>query len=451
MNKQFSKMQTFLVIWFGQFVSLSGTEMTRFALLTWTYQQTGQATTLALLGFASFILDILLSPFAGVIIDRYDRRKVLLWSDMGAGILTMCLMALYLTDSLQIWHLFVSATLTGGLDAFQIPAYQAASTVLIPKQHYSRANGLRSLAISASRVGAPFLAGVILALFDLGAVLAIDIMTFLIAMMTLAIVRIPRPVKSDVGHEAGGSTTFQQMRYGLRFIWSRKGLFFMMTQMMAINLIAAITYFGVLPAMILARTGGDELALASVQSALGIGGIVGGVLMTTWGGPKRRIHGVYLAAAVSFLLGDFILGTGQFLPFWIFGAFIAELFVPIILASDRTIWQLKVPPDVQGRVFAVMNMFRISTMPLGYLIAGPLADFVFEPAMMQGGSLADTFGWLVGTGPGAGMGLMFVCTAFLGITISLSGYLIPAVRRIERDLPDYEVIEEQAVVAAEVV
>jgi hypothetical protein len=206
-----------------------------------------------------------------------------------------------------------------------------------------------------------------------------------------------------------------------------------------INLFATLTYFSVLPALILARTGNDELALATVQSALGIGGVVGGLLISLWGGPKRRIHGILAGAAISFLLGDFLFAVGRSVPVWSAAAFLAALFIPFITSANQTIWQNKVAPDVQGRVFSVKGMLQLMSMPLGYLLAGPLADHLFEPAMASGGSWTGLFGWLVGTGPGAGIALMFFCTSILGMTMSLSGYLFPAVRNIEGNLPDHEV------------
>src|SRR5688572_20139942 len=173
--------QTFSLIWFGQFVSLLGTAMTRFALLIWAYQQTGEATTLALMGFFAFIPYILLSPIAGVVVDRVNRRWVMIGADSGAGLTTIALLLLYMTGNLQIWHLYLAEALVGIFDAFQSPAYAAAITTLVPKTHYSRANGMRSLAEYSSQVLAPFLAGLLLTLIDLNGVMLIDVITFLIA------------------------------------------------------------------------------------------------------------------------------------------------------------------------------------------------------------------------------------------------------------------------------
>ena len=183
--------RTFLIIWLGQFVSRVGTAMTRFALLIWAYEQTGAVTTVALLGFFGFLPYVLLSPVAGVWVDRLDRRKVMLLSDLGSGIVTAALIVLFFTGDLAIWHLYVVEALTAALDAFQVPAYSAASTVLLPKELYGRAGGLRSMADDGARILAPFLGGVVIAAVGIGAVLIVDVVTFLAAVLTLIVIRVP--------------------------------------------------------------------------------------------------------------------------------------------------------------------------------------------------------------------------------------------------------------------
>jgi len=276
---------------------------------------------------------------------------------------------------------------------------------------------------------------------DLPGVMLVDVATFLIAMITLAIVRVPRPPEAETQAADKGST-WQQLTFGFRYIWQRPGLRGLLLIFTGVNLLAALTYFGVLPAMILARNrgygGSDELALAAVQGALGVAGVVGGLVVGLWGLPRRRIHAALGFTAASFLGGDLLFALGQSLPVWMLAALVASFFIPPLVAGERAIWQAKVPPGIQGRVFSVQSMLRQAMTPLGYLLAGPLADRLFEPAMHPGGALAATFGGLVGTGPGAGMGLMFLGTAVMGTLLCLSGYLIPAVRNVEGDLPDHD-------------
>lgn len=438
-------MKTFTIIWFGQLASLIGTAMTRFALMIWAYNQTGEATTLALLGFFAFIFQVVFSPIAGVIVDRHNRRWILLLSDLGSGVMTMAMLALYATGELSIWHLYVAEALTGAFEAFQIPAYGAATTMLVPRKHYARASGMRSLAMQASRVIAPFAAGFLITVIDISGIMLIDVATFLIAVATLYMVRIPNPPDTAEGRATRGSW-WHETRAGFRYITQRGGLLGLALIFMGIDFFATLAYFSILPAMILARSGNDELALATVQAAMGIGGVVGGLLLSLWGGPKRLIHAIFLGTALSYLIGDLLFAFGRSVEVWVVAGFGAAVFIPFISGANLALWQAKVAPDVQGRVFSVQRMLLGMAMAMGYLVAGPLADRIFEPAMQPGGALAPIFGGLVGTRPGAGMGLIFVCTAICGALVSLSGYLFPALRNIETDLPDHELAEAERVV-----
>jgi predicted MFS family arabinose efflux permease len=206
--------------------------------------------------------------------------------------------------------------------------------------------------------------------------------------------------------------------------------------MFGMNTLASLTYFSILPAMVLARSGNNEWALGIVQSALGVGGVVGAVLVSTWGGPRKRIHSVLAGGAISFLLGDLLFGLGTSVWVWSLAAFFSTLFIPFISGGQQNIWQVKVAPDLQGRVFSVKDTLQQLVTPLGFALGGLLADYVFEPAMRSSSPLNLTFNGLVGSGPGAGMGLMFIITWILGTLFCLSGYLSKSVRNVETDLPD---------------
>jgi MFS family permease len=433
-------MKTYLIIWFGQLVSRIGTAMTRFALIVWAYERASQegntATAVALIGFFAFLPLITVGPLAGVWVDRLPRRMVMLVADGAAGLMTLSLLALHGAGELAIWHIYVAEFLTGVFETFQAPAYTAASTLLLPKEHYARGSGLRALAQNGAQVLAPILAGLLFYAGGLTGVLLVDLATFGIALVTLLSVSIPEVTRNDPANRAGAEGLFSELWFGFRYIWQRPGLAGMTFAFTGMNFFAALTYFSLLPVMILARSGGNELALATVQTSLGLGGVAGAVLVSLWGGPRRRIHGVLLAAALSFLLGDLVLALGATLPFWLFGVAVGALFVPIIGASNDSIWQEKVHPAWQGRVFAAKNTWGQALVPLGYILAGELADRWFEPAMQVGGSLAGGFGWLVGTGPGAGIALMFVVTSLAGAILTLGFYLIPAVRNVEETPAD---------------
>lgn len=429
-------MTAFVIIWIGQFFSLTGTGMTRFATTVWAYQTTGSAEALALVGFFAFAPNILVTPIAGALVDRWNRKLVMIMADLGAAIATLVLALLYLTGNLQVWHLMVTGVLAGVFESFQFPAFSASISTMLPKQQYTRANGMLSLADSASGIIAPLLAGFLLVVVGLGGIFAIDMITCAIAIVTMIMVHIPQPKVSEEGAASKGSL-FSDALYGFKFIWQRASLFGLQTLFFFSNLFAAMVSV-LFPAMILARTGNDSAVLGIVQTGFGVGGVVGGLIMSTWGGPKRRVHGVLIGFIGSSLLGNAFLGIGQTIPVWYVGAFFLMFFVPFLNGSNQAIWQAKVAPDVQGRVFSARRLIAQISVPLGMLIGGTLADRIFEPMMNDPSSVgALMFGGLVGTGPGAGMGLILLITGVLGALVGVAGYFVRVVRDADDLLPDH--------------
>lgn len=408
--------------------------MTGFALTIWAWQVTQQATALALVGFFTFAPTLLVTPFAGALVDRWNRKFVMMLSDLAAVTSTLVVLLLFSTGNLQIWHLFVTGAFSGAFGAFQFPAYSAAVTTMVSKKQYGRASGMLSTAQFASNIFAPALAAIMLSIIGIAGILAIDVFTFLVAIGALLLVHVPQPAVTLEGQKSRGSL-WAESAYGFRYIYKRKSLLALLIIFFFVNLLAPFA-FTLLAPMILARTGDDATALGIVQSAIGIGGLAGGIALGIWGGPKRRIHGI-LTGLTLVTMGMLLIGLGQTPFFWAPAAFFTIFFVPIINGSSQAIWQSKVAPDLQGRVFAARGMIAQVGAPVSMLLAGFLADRVFEPFMMPGGSGVRLFGWLVGSGPGAGMSLMFVIAGALGMLTGLGGYLFPAVRNVEDLLPDH--------------
>jgi len=429
-------MVAFSVIWIGQVVSLLGTAMSQFGLTLWAYEVTGKATPLALVGFFFVAPQVALSPFVGVLVDRSNRKLMMMLSDLAAAATTVIVLTLYATDNLQIWHLYGSAAVTGIFQGFQWPAYSAAISLMLPKEQYARANGMLDMAGNASAVFAPLLAGALIGPVGLTGILGIDLVSAAVAIGTLLFVHVPQPARTEAGREGEGSF-LKETAYGFRYILARPSLLGLQVVFMTGNFFGSLA-FSVLAPMILARSGNDELVFGSVQSAGAIGGVVGGLAMAVWGGPKRRVHGVLLGWACTSLLGQTVLGLGRGLPAWAAGLFLMGVISPIINGSNQAIWQAKVAPDVQGRVFSARMFIAWLVMPLGQLLAGPLADRVFEPGMAAGGDLVPAFGWLVGSGAGVGMALMFVLSGVPAGLAGLGGYFFPAVHNAEDLLPDHD-------------
>ncbi|MBN1149404.1 MAG: MFS transporter [Anaerolineales bacterium] len=439
-------MFAFVIIWLGQIASLLGTAMSQFGLTLWAYESTGKATPLALVGFFFIIPQVALAPFIGVLVDRGNRKLMMMLSDLAAALTTALVLGLYLSGNLQIWHLYITSTITGIFQGFQWPAYSAAISLMLPKEHYARANGMLSMAENASAVFAPLLAGVLIGPLGLVGILLIDLVAAALAIGALLLAHVPQPARTAAGEEAEGSI-LRQISYGFRYIFSRPSLLGLQLVFMTGNFFAMLA-FAVEAPLILARSGNDELVFGSVQSAGAIGGVIGALVMSAWGGPKRRVHGVLGGWMFGGLFGTTLLGLGQSPLVWAAAMFLGSLPNPFINGCNQAIWQSKVAPDVQGRVFTTRMMIAWLVMPVSQLLAGPLSDQVLEPAMAEGGRLAGTFGWLVGVGPGAGMGLIFFFCGLMMFLVGLGGYLFPAVRNAEDLLPDHQALSQDAVAAA---
>ncbi len=434
--------RSFWILLAGQSLSLLGTGMTSFAVMVWAFEKAGTATALSLIGFFACITYVFTSPFAGPLVDRLDRRKVMFFSDLGAGLMTAVLLILNHNGHLQIWHLYLVQGITGIFSAFQQPAFSAALSLIVPRDQYTRANGMLGLAKSSATLLAPAAAGALFATVGLNAIMLVDLTTMALALGGLLFVRIPLPPKSGEGSAIKPGWR-HQLAFGFRYIFSRPGLRGILSIHFLINTFATLTYFAVLSPMILARSG-DEVALSVVRTVMGIGGVAGGLVISLWGGPKRKAFLYTASTAVSFLVCDLFMGASRSTLGWSAAGFLSELTIPFIVAPYYSLWQERVPTDVQGRVFSARDMVGAAPQPLGYLFGGLLADRLFEPAMAAGGALAGPFGWLVGTGHGAGMGLMFACTSLLGCLTGVLGLLSPAIQALDDAEPAAPAVESLA-------
>jgi DHA3 family macrolide efflux protein-like MFS transporter len=437
-HKRPSGMLGFSMVWAGQIVSVLATNMTGFTLTIWVYEKTDSATALGLMQVFFITPFLLISPLAGVMVDRHNRKLMMMISDLGAGLATVAILVLQAAGMLQLWHLYVAAVVQGLGNTFQWPAYSAAITTMLPKEQYGRANGMMSLIDAGPGVLAPLLAGALLPLIGLSGILTIDVVTFLLAISILLFVHVPRPVRTVEGAQGQGNL-WEEALYGFKYIFARPSLLGLQVIFLIGNLFSGIG-FTLLAPMLLSRTGNNSVIFGSVESAGAIGGVVGGVIMSAWGGFKRRVHGVLLGWMFA-MSGLIFLGMGQSLPIWIFAIVLASTFLPLINASNQAIWQAKVAPDLQGRVFSARRLIAWFTNPISPIIAGTLADFVLEPAMTSSTTLSRLFGGLVGTGPGSGMGLLMVLCGLGGVLVGLSGYLLPAIRSAEEMLPDHDALQ----------
>lgn len=428
-------MKAFFLVWAGQVFSMIGTAMTNFAMGIWAWEKTGQATPLALVGFFTMAPLIIMTPIAGVLVDRWNRKKVMAFSDIGAGITTMAIFILMVTGKLEIWHLYITGAVSGIFRSFQWPAYSAAISLMVPKKQYARTSGMISIAESGVGILAPVLAGVLLPIIQVKGIIAIDLITLVVALVFLLMVFIPDH-KRDAEDKSKGAF-FRELTYGFKYIFDRKGLLYIQLSFFMFNLFFAIAFTLVVP-MILASTNSNSTILGTIQSTGAIGSLVGALILTAWGGPKKKVLGVLFGWVIA-ALGLILMGAGGSLPFWLAADFLIMLVLPLVNGSNQAIWQSKVAPSVQGRVFSVRRVIAQVTGPLSMALAGPLADKVFEPAFTSGE------GWLVrfllpvfGSDPGAGMSVIIVISGILALGVGLGAFQNGQILHLEKLIPDHD-------------
>ncbi|MEN8171519.1 MAG: MFS transporter [Chloroflexota bacterium] len=432
-------MEQFYILWFGQFVSIFATRMTRFAITLWAWELTGTTTALVLVGVASSIPSIIFSPIAGTLVDRWNRKFVMMLSDFGSAFTTLILLLLFLTENIEMWHLYAAGAIAGVFGSFQYPAYSSVVSSMVSKEQLSRANSMRTVISSASGIGAPLLAGVLIVTIKINGIMLIDLATFLLAFGTLVMLKIPQPKESEAGKEGKGSI-WEETIYGLKYIIERKSLAAIFIFFAVSNIAAAFGY-PIMSPMILSKTGDNATILGTIQSVGSAGFLIGGLITSFWSGPKKRIHGINFSFILWGLMGAFVFGTGWGMTAWVVGAFFMNIFNPMLNSLYIAILQSKIEPDLQGRIFGLEYTISIVTWPLGQVAAGLLVDNFLEPGLMPGGSLSVAFSSLVGTGPGAGMGLIIVISGFLSILVGIAGYAIKSIRDIETLLPDHDAVE----------
>jgi MFS family permease len=393
-------------------------------------------TLFALNMLAFAVPNLVVSPFAGALVDRWDRRWVMIMSDTGAGLATLSIAALYMTDNLAVWNIILATAFNSAFSTFQWPAYSAVTTLLVPKDQLGRAGGLVQIGEAISQLLAPAAAGALFVTIGLGGVIVIDFATYLFAVITLLFVRVPSPERSEAGKEGQGSI-WKEALFGWTYIAARAGLLGLLLVFAAFNFVSGLILPLITP-MILDMTSADMLGY--LMTIVGVGMLLGTLVMSAWGGPKRRIHGVLGFLMISGFFTS-LIGVSPLIPVMAAAGFGLMFTFPIINSSSQAIWQSKVDPDVQGRVFAIRRMIAWSMMPLAYIVAGPLADRVFKPLLMEGGVLADSVGQLIGVGPGRGTGFMFIVVGVASMGVAALGYLNPHVRNVEDELPDVEIPE----------
>lgn len=420
-------LKMFFTVMFGQLMSILGSGLTGIAIGVWVFSQTGSVSEFAAISSASLIPGILVLPIAGAIVDRYDRRIVMLCSDIMMAVPIAVMAILMATNSLEVWHIYITSAVGSVARSFHRPAFMAAIAQIIPKQYLGHANGIVQLATSTSEMMAPLIGVALYSLIGMTNIFILDFFSFLIAITTLAIVRFP----NTLFHRREESFV-KEVLMGWKFIIKRPGMLYMIAFFLVGNILFGSATVLIQPLVLSFGTAPD---LATVTTLGAVGAMVGGLLMSLWGGTKRWATGM-----VGFVIleGLFMIIAGLrpnvlITAIGIFGIWFS---VTLVNTHWQSLIQSKVGLELQGRVLATNQMIAMSSMPLGYFFAGTLADSVFNAAMSQGGWIADTFGPVVGIGPGRGIGLLMICIGVLVMIWSTIGFNFKPLRYMEDDLED---------------
>ncbi|MGN6710051.1 MFS transporter [Anaerocolumna jejuensis] len=424
------KFRNFIIFWLSQSVSQLGSAMTGFALIIWAYKQTNSALTVSLMSFCSYVPYVFVSIFSGPLIDRHKKKTIMVITDLMAALCSLGVLVLYLTGRLRIQDIYLVNFIIGFMDAFQAPAASAAVSIMVPENKYAKASGMDSFTSNLVTVSAPMLASVILAVVGIKGVILADLVTFLFAVLVLT-AGVSMKEDAKILREQR-EPYLTQLRSGFLFLGKNRGLLGIMLSLALMNFFSRLTYENILSPMLIARSGGNSGVYGFVSAVLGIGGIIGGIWVSVGRGFKSNRRMIYLPAAFSFLFGDILMGIGRNVYIWSLAGLAASMPMPFIMAGQRVMLYERVPKDMQGRVFSARNAIQFSTIPIGILLGGILADHVFEPFMASDSPAAKILGTVVGSGRGSGMAVMFLFSGILGFLESLIGYRNKEIRKLER-------------------
>ncbi len=405
------EMHKFLLLWFTQMISGLGSAMTSYALVIWSYTQSGSALRTALLMVCSYAPYVICSIFAGALSDRWDKKKTMLACDTLAAFCTLVVLFLLKSGNLRVWHLYIVNAVSGLMNTVQQPASEVATTALLPKKFYQKVGGLRYLANSLNSILTPIITTAVMGLWGIDAVMGIDLISFLIAFVVLLFF-IPIP---KIASENQKDNILKSAAEGIRWLRKNYGIFHLILFLAAINLVASM-YNAAFPAMMLSKA--SETAMGTVNTVIGIAMLAGSILASILPKPKSRVKTIWCCLMLSMCTENFFLAFGNRLWVWCIGAALGWIALPWMSANLDTVNRLNIPIEMQGRVFAARNSFQFFTIPLGYFLGGFFVDRVFEPIMARqsdGNFLVRLFGF----GKGSGAAFLFAVLWLLGIAVCL--------------------------------
>lgn len=424
------RMRTFLALWIGQLQSMLCSALTGFGMSVWIYQRTGSATQFAMNSLLMVVTGLVLGQVSGALADRRDRRRMLLCSDLGMAANTLALAILLVLGRLEVWHIYVVTVSGAVFNSFRWPAMNGIVVQITPPEHLTRANGLILAGETTSTIIAPLVAGTLMVLVGLPGILVIDTVSFAVFLAILLAIRIPK-LERPAGEGRRKPSLVQDIAEGWAFVYRRAGLVGLLLFSALSNFLFGIVEILFTP---LVLSVGSVALLGWSSSIAASGMLAGSLVMSAWGGPRRRIPFFFLMVGLQGVLA-IVVGIRPILPLIMAGAFGYMFVFPLLGSTQQALWQTRVPHHMQGRIGAVRGTVSSAALPLALVIAGPMADRVFKPLLVVGGSLDGTLAATVlGTGPDRGLGLLFVVMGLASITAAALAYLHPRIRHVEQEL-----------------
>lgn len=403
------QMRPYLVIFSGQAFSLFGSRLVQFALVWYLTSQTGSAQVLATASISAIIPQVVLAPFAGAFVDRWNRKRVMMVSDSLIAATVLVLAGLFIVNRVEVWHIYAVMLIRSTGAAFQWPAMQASTSMMVPREHLPRVAGLNQSLQGLVSIVAPPLGAVLLEMLPIEYVIAVDVLTAVMAVGPLVFIDVPQPDRTDLSARG----VLSDMHEGFRWIWSKKALVQIMMISLAINMVINPA-FSLLPLLVTDYFTGGAIELAWIQSANGLGMILGGLALGVWGGFKSKSKTAFSALTVAALgLLGFSQTPGDLLFLGVFFVFIFGFMNSIGNSSFMSVLQTMIPHEMQGRVFTLVMATSIAVAPLGLTIAGPVAEIL-------------------------GVRSWFVVSGFVMMVGALFGLFSPGIKSFEQSLRESE-------------
>ena len=411
--KTFKEMKIFLILWLTQSFSALGSSMTAYALIIWSYNQKGSALATASLMVCSYAPYVIFSVFAGALSDSWNKKFTMLVCDSITALTTIIVLVLLISNRLEIWHIYVINAVGGVMNTVQSPASEVAVTKILPEKYYQKVGGLRYMSNSANTILTPIITTAVIGFFGLEAVICIDLITFAAAFLTLLLfIKIPEDNKRSEERD----NFIRSVKSGVIWLKNQQGVFTLILFLAAINLVASM-YNAAFPAMLLSRNGGSEITMGIINTVIGITTLIGSIFASIAKPPKNRVREICSCLLFSMSTENLLLALGNNALIWSIGGLLGWITIPLMSANMEAILRLKIPENIQGRIYSVRNSLQFFTIPLGYFLGGFVVEFVCEPIMAKQNENVLTY--MFGTGNGSGAALFFFIIAFIGIGVCL--------------------------------